>query len=232
MAAAAVLYLACGAFFILLLALLLAYLLEPAVAFVEKHSKLGRNNRALAIAQVYVVGTVAVIAIAYKLGPSLIAQLRNFSAAIPQLLKGSSTGQRGSATATLTLSAQQLKAWLGYNQETIAGLLESEPNRNMGNKDRRLHCRNYNHALTPVCDGRHGIIDVSAKKSPLAGNASLNTSIPHEEVGDIRRSSGQAELGAAYICGEVSLRRSSDSSERRLLPGWKLSYTSPHTFRE
>ena len=123
-AAAAVLYLARAACFILLLALLLAYLLEPTVTFVEKHSKLGRNNRALAIAQVYVIGTVAVIAIAYKLGPSLIAQLRNFSAAIPQLLKASSTGQRGGGAATFALSAQQLRTWLGYNQETIAGLLE------------------------------------------------------------------------------------------------------------
>ena len=50
--AGAILYLARGAFFILLLSLLFAYLLEPAVEFVQRHSWLGRGDRTLAIAQV------------------------------------------------------------------------------------------------------------------------------------------------------------------------------------
>lgn len=56
--AAAILYLARSAFFILLLSLLFAYLLEPAVALVQQHSRLGQRKRAWAIAQVYLVGIV------------------------------------------------------------------------------------------------------------------------------------------------------------------------------
>ena len=41
MASAAIVYLARGAFFVLLLSLLLAYLLDPAVTFVQRHSRLG-----------------------------------------------------------------------------------------------------------------------------------------------------------------------------------------------
>jgi predicted PurR-regulated permease PerM len=42
---ATVLYRARGAFFILLLSLFFAYLLEPAVTLVQHHSKLGSKNR-------------------------------------------------------------------------------------------------------------------------------------------------------------------------------------------
>ena len=47
---ATILYLARGAFFILLLSIFFAYLLEPAVTLVQPHSPLGRKNRTLAIA--------------------------------------------------------------------------------------------------------------------------------------------------------------------------------------
>ena len=43
--AATVLYLARGAFFILLLSLLFGYLLEPALALVQKHSRMAQGNR-------------------------------------------------------------------------------------------------------------------------------------------------------------------------------------------
>jgi predicted PurR-regulated permease PerM len=48
---AMVLYRARGAFFLLLLSLSFAYLLEPAVALAQQHSRLGRGNRTWAIAQ-------------------------------------------------------------------------------------------------------------------------------------------------------------------------------------
>jgi len=50
---AAILYLGRGALFILLLSLLFAYLLEPAVTLMQQHSWLGRKNRTWAIAEVY-----------------------------------------------------------------------------------------------------------------------------------------------------------------------------------
>ena len=54
--AATILYVARGAFFILLLSLLFAYLLDPAVTWVQQHAPLGPKNRVWAIAQVYLVG--------------------------------------------------------------------------------------------------------------------------------------------------------------------------------
>jgi predicted PurR-regulated permease PerM len=67
-AGATVLYLARGAFLILLLSILSTYLLEPAVTLVQQHSPLGRKNRNLAIAQVCVIGTLLLGTLGYELG--------------------------------------------------------------------------------------------------------------------------------------------------------------------
>ena len=69
MFAAAVLYIGRWAFLILLLSLLFAYLLEPAVTWLQQHSWLGRKNRTWAIAQVYLIGTLVLGSMGYKLGP-------------------------------------------------------------------------------------------------------------------------------------------------------------------
>jgi predicted PurR-regulated permease PerM len=91
-AAAAVLYLARVAFLVLLLALLFAYLIEPAVAWVQNHSRLGRKNRTWAIAQVYLLGAVVLGSLGYKFGPRVAAQLKNLSSAVPAILQGLSSG--------------------------------------------------------------------------------------------------------------------------------------------
>jgi predicted PurR-regulated permease PerM len=72
--AAAILYLARGVFFILLLSLLFAYLLEPAVTLVQQHSWLGQRNRTWAIAQVYLIGILVIGSLGYEFGPHLVAQ--------------------------------------------------------------------------------------------------------------------------------------------------------------
>jgi predicted PurR-regulated permease PerM len=92
MAAAAILYLAREAFLVLLLSLLFAYLIEPAVAWVQNHSRLGRKNRAWAIAQVYLLGALVLGSLGFKFVPYLAGQLKNLSAAVPGILKGLSTG--------------------------------------------------------------------------------------------------------------------------------------------
>lgn len=77
LAAAGIIYLARRAFLILLLSLLFAYLLEPAVTWVQRHSRLGRNNRTYAIAQVYLIGTPVLGSLGYEFGPHLAAQIKN-----------------------------------------------------------------------------------------------------------------------------------------------------------
>jgi predicted PurR-regulated permease PerM len=93
MAGAAILYQERGAFLILLLSLLFAYLLEPAVTGVQQHSRLGRKNRTWAIAQVYLIGTLVPGSLGYEYGPHLAAQIRNLNAAVAEILGGLSNGK-------------------------------------------------------------------------------------------------------------------------------------------
>ena len=111
--AGTILYVGRGSFFILLLSLLFAYLLEPAVAFVQQHSRLGNENRTWAIAQVYLIGHCCLAAYVhtYKLGPHLVAQLKNLNSALPGILQGLSSGKAAASLETRHgLSAAQQTA--------------------------------------------------------------------------------------------------------------------------
>jgi predicted PurR-regulated permease PerM len=88
MTAAFILYMARGAFLILLLSLLFAYLLEPLVTWVQEHSRLGQKNRTWAIAQVYLIGMLVLGSLGYEYGPHLAAQIRSLNAAVPEILQG------------------------------------------------------------------------------------------------------------------------------------------------
>jgi predicted PurR-regulated permease PerM len=126
--AASILYMARGAFFILLLSLLFAYLLEPAVTLVQRHSRLGRGSRTRAVAQVYLMGIVVAGILGYALGPHLAAQLKSLNAEAPQILEGLSSGK---AAATLgerygLSTAQQLRIqeWLSSHHELMGRAFE------------------------------------------------------------------------------------------------------------
>jgi predicted PurR-regulated permease PerM len=126
--AAAILYLARGAFFILLLSLLFAYLLEPAVSLVQRRSRLGRASRTWAIAQVYVVAILVAGSFAYAFGPHLVTQVKGLNAAVPQILQDLSSGR---AAATLGekhgLSADQqlrIQNWLAGHHDLLLGGFE------------------------------------------------------------------------------------------------------------
>lgn len=126
---AAILYSARRSLFILLLSLLFAYSLEPAVALVERHSRLGRKNRAWAIAQVYLIGTLLVGGFGYGLGPRIVAQMKNLNTAMPVILESISSGK---APADLVrkqgFSATQrrrIDALLSRHRDFIARVFES-----------------------------------------------------------------------------------------------------------
>ena len=126
--AAAVLYLAHIAFFILLLSLLFAYLLEPLVVFAQQHTRLGRKNRSWAIAEVYLVGIVLLGSIGYKTGPILLRQIKSLNAAVPQIIRGQPAGNAAPQVGTnYGLSApqqQQIHDWMARNHELITRLFE------------------------------------------------------------------------------------------------------------
>jgi predicted PurR-regulated permease PerM len=124
---AAVLYLARSAFFILLLSLLFAYLLEPLVTFVEQHTRLGQGNRTWAIVEVYLAGFALLGGVGYKLGPALVRQIKSLNAAVPQILRGLSDGKAFELSASHGISAaqqQQIQEWFARNHEFIARLFE------------------------------------------------------------------------------------------------------------
>jgi predicted PurR-regulated permease PerM len=99
MIAATILYIARGAFLILLLSLLFAYLLDPAVTLIQQRSRLGHQNRTWAIAQVYLIGALVIGCLGYEFGTNVAAQIKNLNVAVPEILE--------------SLSSERLPAHLG-----------------------------------------------------------------------------------------------------------------------
>jgi predicted PurR-regulated permease PerM len=124
---ATILYAARGAFFILLLSLLFAYLLEPAVTWVQHHSRLGQN-RTSAIVQVYLVGIIVIGGVGYKFGPHLARQIKNLNAAVPKVLESLSGGNANVAVGGIhgLNAAQQLRiqAFLAHHSGFITRAFE------------------------------------------------------------------------------------------------------------
>ncbi len=123
-----VLYRARGAFFILLLSLFFAYLLEPAVTLVQQHSKLRSKNRSWAIAEVYLIGTLVIGILGYEFGPHLVAQIKSLNAALPQILQGLSSGKAaadfGSQHGLSAADQQRIQGLLAGNHDVLARLFE------------------------------------------------------------------------------------------------------------
>lgn len=127
-AAAVIVYLARGAFFILLLSLLFAYLLEPAVQFIERRSRPGRQNRSWAIAQVYLAGLLVLGSLGYEFGPHLVEQVKSLNAALPQILRGLSEGKAAADLeekhGVTAAQQQRIHEWLARNHDFINQVFE------------------------------------------------------------------------------------------------------------
>jgi predicted PurR-regulated permease PerM len=123
-----IVYLARGAFLVLLLSLFFAYLLEPAVALVQEHSPLFRKNRTWAIAQVYLIGTLVLGGLGYEFGPRLAAQAKSLNATVREILEGLSSGRAvaGPGVGHGLTASQQLwiRDQLVRHQDVIARLFE------------------------------------------------------------------------------------------------------------
>jgi predicted PurR-regulated permease PerM len=126
--AAMILYSARKSFLILVLSLLFAYLLEPAVTWTEQHSRLGRKNRTWAIVQVYLLATLVLGSIGYKLGPHIAAQARNLNAAVSEILRDVSNGKpppgpRGKH-ALSAIQQQRLEDLLARNRDFVVQVFQ------------------------------------------------------------------------------------------------------------
>jgi predicted PurR-regulated permease PerM len=127
--AAVIVYVARGAFFVLLLSLFFAYLLEPAVGLVQRHSRLGRKSRTWAVALVYLTGILVVGGIGYVLVPHLVAQMKSLNAVVPQALESLSSGRAGATPVGTRLGlsvAQQawIQDWVAHHRDSITGVFE------------------------------------------------------------------------------------------------------------
>jgi len=125
---AAVLYLARRAFLILVISLLFADLLEPAVAFVQQNLRLGQSRRTWAIAVVYLIGTLVLGGLGYEFGPHLVAQIKGLNVAMPQILQDLSTGKTaadlGAKQGLSTADQQRIHDWLASNRGLIGHFFE------------------------------------------------------------------------------------------------------------
>jgi predicted PurR-regulated permease PerM len=70
---------------VFVLALLLAYLLEPMVAGIERLLPSGPHGRGVSIAVVYGLGALLVIAVGYGVAPTIVDESRRLNAALPDL---------------------------------------------------------------------------------------------------------------------------------------------------
>jgi predicted PurR-regulated permease PerM len=125
---AALLYIVRGGLLIFVLSVLFAYLLEPAVAFMQRHFRLSQKNRTWAIAQVYLAGILVFGAVGYELGPHVATQMRNLKAAVPEILQNLSSGKApvGLVTkhAVATAQQQQIQELLDRNRDLVARVFE------------------------------------------------------------------------------------------------------------
>ena len=126
--AATILYLARGAFLILVLSVLFAYLLEPAVTWVQHHSRLGRKNRTWAIAQVCLIGTLVLGSLGYEFGSRLAAQMKSLNAAVPEILQDLSEGKAppspGGRHGLSAAQQQRIQKLLARHRDFIARVSE------------------------------------------------------------------------------------------------------------
>lgn len=93
---------------VFLFAIFVAYLLNPAVSWVERRSPLSRNSRMRAILQVYVVMAILVAVLFTVVGPPLVEEGRKLGRDLPGLMQNLSTGHL----------AAQIGAKRGWSYET------------------------------------------------------------------------------------------------------------------
>ena len=91
--AGVMLYTARKTLVVVLFAILFAYLLDPAVTWVQRSSPLSRQKRAWAIAQVYAALAIVLGAVFLWIGPLLVSQGEALGRTLPSLLDKVTTGR-------------------------------------------------------------------------------------------------------------------------------------------
>src|SRR5271170_1948952 len=89
----AVVYIARGVIVIFAFAILFAYLIDPIVRFLQRHSLFARNLRGPHVVEAYVALLILSAVVAHEVSPGLLRQTAKLFKEIPALVDGISTGE-------------------------------------------------------------------------------------------------------------------------------------------
>lgn len=105
----AFIYAARNILLLFIIAILFAYILEPAVSRFQFWSRLSGGSRGLAIAEVYVILCVAIAIAAILAGPRVVDEGRKLAGALPQMLENLTSGQ-------IALQIGEKRGWSFHTQ--------------------------------------------------------------------------------------------------------------------
>ena len=89
----AVIYIARGVIVIFAFAILFAYLIDPVVRFLQRHSLFSRNLRGPHVVEAYVALLILTAIVAHEVAPGSLRQTGRFFKEVPALVDGISTGE-------------------------------------------------------------------------------------------------------------------------------------------
>src|SRR6266404_5511050 len=119
--ACAIVYNARRILVIFFFAILLAYLLDPVVKFLQRHSIIFRNLRGPAVVEVYLAFLVLIAVIAHAVAPGVLRETGKLFDEIPVLLDGLSTGdiatELGDKYGWSEAQQRRLRTFLGGHRE-------------------------------------------------------------------------------------------------------------------
>src|SRR6266581_5277385 len=112
---------------IFVLAVFFAYLIDPVVKFLQRHSLFFRNLRGPAVVEVYLAVVILIAALGYALAPGLARNTVKLVDEVPVLLDGLSTGdiatELGGKYGWSEEQEFRFRAFLARHREEIQGLV-------------------------------------------------------------------------------------------------------------
>jgi predicted PurR-regulated permease PerM len=112
---------------IFVLAVLFAYLIDPVVKFLQRHSLFFRNLRGPAVVEVYLAFVILIAALGYELAPGVARNTVKLVDEVPVLLDGLSTGdiaaELGGKYGWSDEQEFRFRAFLARHREDIQGLV-------------------------------------------------------------------------------------------------------------
>src|SRR5271163_2460663 len=123
----AVVYIARGVIVIFAFAILFAYLIDPIVRFLQRHSLFARNLRGPHVVEAYVALLILSAVVAHEVSPGLLRQTAKLFKEIPALVDGISTGEIateiGGKYGWTDTQELRLKSFLGEHRTGIQALV-------------------------------------------------------------------------------------------------------------